>query len=137
MDDKIPATEIVKRTWSEGIWNFLFQDSELQQGKKAVLVVLATDRNVPEFAAMTREFKAVEKELDEIHNIKIFFEDHPGGLLHEKFAVPAQDFRWFLVDIHGNEVGESDKPISVTEVMLRLKGDRSFQDAEQKPSHLS
>ncbi len=128
MDEKIPATEIAKRSWSEGIWMYLFQDSELQQGKKHVLVVLAPDRNEPAFESMAKEFKAVEKELDEVHNIRVFFEDHPGGLLHEKFALAPQAFHWYLIDIHGNDVAESDKVISVSEVIQRLKGDRIHSD---------
>jgi len=124
-EEKLPATEIAKRSWSEGIWNYLFHDSDLQKGKNAVLVVLAQDRNDPAFEAMSSEFSAVEKELDEVHNLKVFFEDHPGGLLHEKFPIPPESFHWYLIDIHGNEVGESEQPITVAEVMQRLQGGRS------------
>lgn len=133
MDDKIPVTEIAKRSWSEGIWMYLFQDSELQQGKKHVLVVLAPDRNEPAFEAMTREFMAVEKELDEVHNLRVFFEDHPGGLLHEKFGLPAQAFHWYLIDIHGHDLAESDKVISVGEVIRRLRADPGSSEPLPKP----
>lgn len=100
---------------------YLFQDSELQQGKKHVLVVLAPDRTHSAFEAMNKTFMDVEKELDEIHNVRVFFEDHPGGYLHEKFDVSAQQFQWYLIDIHGHLVEHSDRPISVLDVLNRLK----------------
>lgn len=135
--EKVPATQIAKRSWSEGIWMYLFHDSELQKGKKNVLVVLATDRTVPAFQAMQETFTDVEAELDEIHNLKIFFEDHPGGYLHEKFDVPAQQFQWFLVDIHGNLIEHSDRPISVLDVLNRIKAKstNSYEAERFEPSH--
>ncbi len=134
MHEKIPATEIAKRSWSEGVWMYLYNDSELQQGKKHVLVVLAPDRNDPPFEAMAHEFGAVEDELDEIHNLKVFFEDHPGGLLHEKFNIPAQAFHWYLIDIHGTEIADSDKAVSVSEIMMKLKAKEKAFDHPEKSS---
>ncbi len=119
--EKIPATEIAKRSWSEGMWMYLFHDSELQRGKKNVLVVLAPDRTHPVYQAMHESFTEVEKELDEIHNVRIFFEDHPGSFLHEKFNLGAQDFQWFLIDIRGNLLEHSDRNISVLSILNRLK----------------
>lgn len=115
--EKVPAAEIAKRSWSEGIWMYLFQDSDLQRGKKHVLVVLAPDRTDPGFEGMQQNFVNVEKELNETHDLRVFFEDHPGGFLHEKFDVPAQDFRWYLIDIHGNLLAHSDRVVSVREVL--------------------
>ncbi len=136
--EKIPAKEIAKRSWSEGIWMYLFQDSELQQGKKHVLVVLAPDRTHPAFEAMNKTFKDVEKELDEIHNVRVFFEDHPGGYLHEKFDVSAQQFQWYLIDIHGHLVEHSDRAISVLDVLNRLKNSPASPSQVEKrfePTH--
>ena len=121
MDEKVPVAEIAKRSLSEGIWMYLFQDSALQRGKKHVLVVLAPDRTDPNFDVMSKAFKAVEKELDEIHHLRIFFEDHPGGYLHEKFDLTAQQFAWYLIDIHGNCIGGSSEAISVADVLAQLK----------------
>ncbi len=119
--EKVPATEIVKRTWSEGIWMYLFHDSELQRGKKSVLVVLAPERTHPAYQAMEESFSEVEKELDEVHNVKVFFEDHPGGFLHEKFDLGAQHFQWYLIDIHGKLVDRSDRAVSVLHVLNALR----------------
>ena len=121
MDEKVRATEIAKRSWSEGIWMYLFHDSALQRGKKHVLVVLAPDRTNPGFDVMSKAFRAVEEELDEIHHLRVFFEDHPGGFLHEKFNVPAQQFIWYLVDIHGDEIARSDQPASVSDIVGQLE----------------
>lgn len=120
--EKVPATQIAKRSWSEGIWMYLFNDAKLQKGKKHVLAVLAPDRTHPAFEAMQATFLDVEKELDEVHNIRVFFEDHAGGHLHEEFDLSSQEFQWFLIDIHGNLVDQSDRAISVLDVLNRLKG---------------
>jgi hypothetical protein len=136
--EKIPAKEIAKRSWSEGIWMYLFHDSTLQQGKKHVLVVLAPDRTHPGFEAMNETFTEVEKELDEIHNVRVFFEDHPGGYLHEKFDVSAQQFQWYLIDIHGNLIEHSDRPISVLDILNRVRHHpvaAQEVDARFEPTH--
>lgn len=137
-NEKVPASQIAKRSWSEGIWMYLFHDSELQKGKKHVLVVLAPDRTHPAFEAMERTFSDVEQELDEIHNVRVFFEDHPGGFLHEKFDLSAQEFQWYLIDIHGNLVDQSDRAISVLDVLSRLKGQTLSgepREARFEPTH--
>ncbi len=135
--EKIPASEIAKRSWSEGIWMYLFHDSDLDRGKKHVLVVLAHDRTHPTFEAMQSAFSDVEHELDELHNLKIYFEDHPGGYLHEKFDIPPQEFQWFLIDIHGNVLEHSSRLISVLDVLNRLKGPKLAEMPEERfePSH--
>ncbi len=120
--EKVPATEIAKRAWSEGIWMYLFHDSSLERGKKHVLVVLAPDRTHPEFKAMFDNFSAVEKELDESYDLKVFFEDHPAGYLHEKFETPPQEFRWYLIDIHGDRIAQDQSAVSVSGVLDQLKG---------------
>ncbi|MBC7658120.1 MAG: hypothetical protein H7249_00275 [Chitinophagaceae bacterium] len=133
MDEKVPAAEIAKRSWSEGIWMYLFQDSALQRGKKSVLTVLAPDRTNPSFDTMSKAFKAVEEELDKVHDLRVFFEDHPGGFLHEKFGLPAQKFAWYLIDIHGDRIAESSEPITVADVLGKLKNVSN----EPRPEQLS
>ncbi|RYZ81513.1 MAG: hypothetical protein EOP04_23840, partial [Proteobacteria bacterium] len=81
MSIRVSPTRIFVRSLSEGM--YVFGDPELQRGKNHSLVALAPDRAHPYFEDVVATFQPIEDELNKLHHVKLFLEDHPGGYLHE------------------------------------------------------
>lgn len=81
---------------------------------------MAPDRAHPYFEDVVATFQPIEDELNRIHHLKLFLEDHPGGYLHEKFGCEAQEFHCYLIDREGNVLLDSMEPLSEQQVMSGL-----------------
>ncbi len=79
-------------------------DIDRFQGDKAVIAIMAADRNHPEFKNARQYFS----ELEEKDELVIVAEDHPAGPLHEKFHCAPQEFCFALLDKSGNTVMRRD-----------------------------
>ena len=120
MSIRVSSSRIFVRSLSEGM--YVFKDPELQRGKNHSLIAVAPDRAHPFFEQFVDTFEGIEKELMDLHHVKLFLEDHPGGYLHEKFECQPQEFHCYLINREGNLLLERDVPFSEQDVMQGLFG---------------
>lgn len=120
MSMRVSPSKIFVRSLSEGM--YVFHDPELQRGRNHALVALGPDRTHPCFERFVDTFETIEKELEDLHHVRLFLEDHPGGYLHEKFDCEPQEFHCYLIDREGNLLLDSKEPFSEQEVMQGLFG---------------
>lgn len=120
MSIRVSNSKIFVRSLSEGM--YVFKDPELQRGKNHSLIAVAPDRAHPYFEQFVDTFEGIEKELMDLHHVKLFLEDHPGGYLHEKFECKPQEFHCYLIHREGNLILERDVPFSEQDVMQGLFG---------------
>lgn len=101
-----------------GVSEFLLaqQDIERFRGHKAVLAIMSTDRNHPEF----RKAQEVFSELREADDLVLVAEDHPNGPLHDRFHCKPQEFCFALIDRDGNAVMRGNRVPTLQSVRMRL-----------------
>lgn len=97
-------------------WLLVNQDIERFRGRKAVLAVMATDRNHPEFKKAEQYFS----DLKETDDLVLVAEDHPNGPLHDRFRCKPQEFCFALIDRNGNAVMRGERVPSLQAVRERL-----------------
>jgi len=108
-------SSIIWRGISE--WLLVQQDIERYRGRKAVLAIMATDRNHPEFKRAERDFAG----LTESDDLVLVAEDHPNGPLHDRFHCKPQEFCFALIDRNGNAVISGKRVPSLESVRRRLE----------------
>jgi hypothetical protein len=97
-------------------WLVAHHDIERFKGRKAVLAIMATDRNHPEFKKAKENFA----ELKDTDDLVLVTEDHPNGPLHDRFHCRAQEFCFALVDREGNAIMSGDRVPSLQSIRQRL-----------------
>lgn len=90
-------------------------------GEKAVIALMAADRNHPEFKNAERYFA----ELEEKDELVIMTEDHADGPLHERFQCGPQEFCFALVDKAGQTLLRSDHIPTLQTVREQLRSSLS------------
>jgi len=80
------------------------EDIDRYQGEKAVIAIMAVQRDNPEFKKAEQYLAAFEDRED----IVIVTEDHADGPLHERFQCRPQEFCFALVDKAGNTLLRED-----------------------------
>jgi hypothetical protein len=93
------------------------QDIERFRGHKAVLAIMSTDRNHPEFKKAQQAFAS----LNETDDLVLVAEDHPNGPLHDRFHCKPQEFCFALIDRDGNAVMRGNRVPSLQSVRMRLE----------------
>jgi hypothetical protein len=102
-----------------GVSEFLLaqQDIERYRGHKAVLAIMSTDRNHPEFRTACERFK----DLREDDQLVLVTEDHPNGPLHDRFHCKPQEFCFALIDRDGNAVMRGNRVPTLQSVRAHLE----------------
>ena len=106
------------RSLSEGL--YVFHDPELLRGKKNVLIILAQDRANPQYQEALALYETLGDELKS-HDVAVRFEDHPGGLLHEKFQCGTEAFRCFFINKAGDLLACGDQVIDPPQLYELLR----------------
>ncbi|MBC7659338.1 MAG: hypothetical protein H7249_06490 [Chitinophagaceae bacterium] len=89
---------VLWRSLSEGM--YVFHDPALLRGKKNVLIILGHDRSHPLYQEAKELYEAIADDLAP-YDVELRFEDHTGGLLHEKFECDQDAFRCFFINKQG------------------------------------
>ncbi|WP_141735745.1 hypothetical protein [Oligoflexus tunisiensis] len=97
-------------------WLVVHHDIDRFRGRKAVLAIMATDRNHPEFQKAKQNFA----DLKAADDLVLVAEDHPNGPLHDRFHCKPQEFCFALIDREGNAVMRGDRVPSLQSVRARL-----------------
>jgi hypothetical protein len=108
-------SSIIWRGLSE--WLLENQDIERFRGRKAVLAIMSTDRNHPEFKKAEQYFTELKKADDMV----LVAEDHPNGPLHDRFHCKPQEFCFALIDRDGNAVMRGYRVPSLQSLRERLE----------------
>jgi hypothetical protein len=97
-------------------WLLEQQDIDRFRGHKAVLAIMSTDRNHPEFKKAQDNFA----NLNESDELVLVAEDHPNGPLHDRFHCKPQEFCFALIDREGNAVMRGNRVPTLQSVRERL-----------------
>ncbi len=102
-----------------GVSEFLLvqQDIDRFRGRKAVLAIMSTDRNHPEFKKAQQNFAS----LHEADDLVLVAEDHPNGPLHDRFRCKPQEFCFALIDRDGHAVMRGNRVPSLQSIRSRLE----------------
>ncbi|HYX34203.1 MAG TPA: hypothetical protein VE954_13950 [Oligoflexus sp.] len=108
-------SSIVWRGLSE--WLQENRNIERYRGRKAVLAVMSTDRNHPEF----KKIEQYHAELQQADDMVLVAEDEPHGPLHDRFHCKPQEFCFALIDRDGNAVMRGYRVPSLQSLRQRLE----------------
>ncbi len=113
-------TDIVSALGLKGVPELFMlstEDIDRYKGEKAVIAIVAPDRNHPAFKT-AQEYYAVLKNEDDVI---VMVEDHPDGTLHERLQLGPQEFCCALIDKEGHTVMRGDHIPSLQTVWEHLK----------------
>ena len=97
-------------------WMLFNQDIGRFSGKKAVIAVMAADRNHPEF----KKAAQLQLGLRDDDELVLVAEDHPQGPLHARFHCKPFEFCLALIDKTGNAIMRGNRVPALEMIRRRL-----------------
>jgi hypothetical protein len=113
-------TDIISALGLKGIPELFMlstEDIDRYKGEKAVIAIVAPDRNHPGFKMAEQYFSDLKHE----DGVIVMVEDHPDGTLHERLKVGPQEFCCALIDKDGSTVMRGDQIPSLQMVREHLQ----------------
>ncbi len=113
-------TDIVSALGLKGVPELFMlstEDIDRYKGEKAVVAIVAPDRNHPAFKTAQEYYVALKNE----DGVIVMVEDHPDGTLHERLQVGPQEFCCAFIDKEGHTVMRGDQIPSLQVVRDHLR----------------